>query len=168
MLAVVGVAWSCNSLCYGAALGTLGSDCCLASVVVIERMIRLFSLIPLSTFGTDCTTLGGGCVGDVVGVAVGDLVSTNLSNSHSLCLLCRRHCWLDVMLSWPSLLVYVVVVALLFTSVGRGSALAHLVSLQGWVAFACAEDILLLVDCYSIAHGDRNISIIFCLSHAHQ
>ena len=35
------------------------------------------------TLGTGCATLGGDCVGDVVGVNVSALLSTNLSNSCS-------------------------------------------------------------------------------------
>ena len=71
------VAWICNSLCCGAAFGTLGGDCCIFLFVVIERVMQLFSMISSSILGTGCTR---------VGVAVGDLVSTNLSRSRSLCL----------------------------------------------------------------------------------
>ena len=84
MLDLVAVASICNSLCCGAALDTLGSDCCIALVVIIERVIHSFLLIFLFTLGTGCTTLRGGCIGGGVGVAVGDLVSINLSNSYSL------------------------------------------------------------------------------------
>ena len=45
MLVVGAVTWICTSLCCVAAIGTLRSDCCRASVVVIEHMIHLFSLI---------------------------------------------------------------------------------------------------------------------------
>ena len=45
--------------------------------------MSLLSLVSLSTLGTGWATLGGGCVGDVVGVEVGALFSTNLSTSRS-------------------------------------------------------------------------------------
>ena len=56
------------------------------AAVVIERVIRLFALNSSSTLRIGCATLGGGCIGDVVGFDVGDLFSTNLSNSRSSCL----------------------------------------------------------------------------------
>ena len=83
---VMHVAWICNSLCCGAVVGTIGDDCCIVSFVVIERVMRLFSMISSFTLRTGCT-LRGGCVCDGVGVAADDLVSTNLSKLRSLCLL---------------------------------------------------------------------------------
>ena len=49
----------------------------------MDRVIRLVSLVSLSTLGTGWATLGDGCAGDVVGVEVGDLISTSLSNFRS-------------------------------------------------------------------------------------
>ena len=83
LVVVMRVAWICNSLCCGAALGTLGGDCCIASFVVIDRIMCLVPTISSFTLGTGCS-LGGGCVCDAVGVAVGDLVTANLFNSRSL------------------------------------------------------------------------------------
>ena len=70
MLYLVAVTWVCNSLCCAAAFGTFGSDCGIALVIVIERVMRLFSLISSSTLGTGYTTLGGGCICDGVVVVV--------------------------------------------------------------------------------------------------
>ena len=80
LLADVSVTWICSALCLGAVVCTLGSDCCRALFVVMDCVICLVSLISLSTLGTGCATLGDGCIGDVVGVKMGNLISTSLSN----------------------------------------------------------------------------------------
>ena len=85
LVVVMRVAWIFDSRCCAAVLGTLRGDFCIALFVPIERIIRLFSMTSLFTLRTGYT-LGDACVCDGVRVVVGDLVSTNLSNSYSLCL----------------------------------------------------------------------------------
>ena len=82
LFADVAIAFLSSALCWGGAACTLGSGCCGASFIVIDRVI-LLSLFSLFTLGTGWITLGDGCTGDVVGVEVGALFSTNLSNSRS-------------------------------------------------------------------------------------